>query len=163
MYHALFNNSRQCSSVLIWQTLPRLPSLEQHSEVPFLSLIPKSPFQTQGKSPTAYMDQRQQQNVDSLVHFSCTFNFKAILFSLCVLLWNNLKTYSFALSFPGSALSQHLWRTFILRRKGMCPFPLLSFYFFLFRPQRHCRRAELFFYFFHFIHWIFIRWWILPQ
>ena len=41
------------------------------------------------------------------------------------------------LPFPGSDHSQHLWRIFPLRRKGMCPtFPLLIFDFFLFRPQR---------------------------
>lgn len=87
----------------------------------------------------------------------------AILFSLWYfseIIWKHIPL---PFPFPGSDLCQHLWRTLILRRKGMYPtFPLLPFSFFLFRPERNCKRAEMFF-FFYFTHWIFIRWWILPQ
>lgn len=104
-----------------------------------------------------------------LAHFADSLNFKAIFFSLWLLVWNNLKTYSFSLAFPevrpfpASVESIHIREegegprfsspafviSFCLGHRGLC-----------FAGEQRC---SFFFFIFNLTHWIFIRWWILPQ
>lgn len=125
-------------SCAIYWLQAMLHSLQEHNAVLFLPFVPKPPSQTLGKSQTSSTGSQVATLLGiHLAHFSYSLNFKVRVFSLWLLLWDNLKMHSFSLTFPGSELSQHPWRAVLSRRKVMCLVFLSCLWnFFPFGPQR---------------------------